>query len=163
MHRKSYTYLVIIGPNSFEKLTKYKIRSRYYLPKFRFIYPYAAILYHFGKYLVLITYIYPYLSIFTAFSLIYPYFVIFALIFPEMTICAIFTLHSHIWSCMVCELTFWWNQGHWVFSGLCFINQAPYNQSWLETHNIIGRHIWPISSSQDIWPWMTFEGQIQVT
>ena len=33
-------YLAIIGPNSHEKLTKYEIRSSYYLLQFVFICPY---------------------------------------------------------------------------------------------------------------------------
>ena len=39
-HRKSY--LVIICPNSHEKLTKSEIRSSYYLLQFGLIYPYLA-------------------------------------------------------------------------------------------------------------------------
>ena len=38
------SYLTIIGPNSNEKLTKYKNRSSYYLLQFGFIYPYLAII-----------------------------------------------------------------------------------------------------------------------
>ena len=53
------------------------------------------------------------------------------------------------------------NKDHWVFSGLHFISQASCDQSLLETH--IGSHIWPISLSQDLWPWMTFNGQIKPT
>ena len=47
------------------------------------------------------------------------------------------------------------NIGHWVFSGLYFINQASCDQILLETH--IGRHIWSFSLPQDIWPWMKFK------
>ena len=61
-HRKSY--LVIIGPNSQERLTKSEIRSSYYLVQYGFIYPYLAPKYQFGPYLALLTYIYNYLSIF---------------------------------------------------------------------------------------------------
>ena len=56
-------YLAIIGPNSHEKLTKYEIRSSYYLLQFGFIYPYLAPKYHVCPYLALLTYIYYYLHI----------------------------------------------------------------------------------------------------
>ena len=58
------SYLVIICPNSHEKLTKSEIRSSYYLLQFGFIYPYLAPKYNFCRYLVLFTYIYHYLPIF---------------------------------------------------------------------------------------------------
>ena len=55
-HRKSY--LVIICPNSHEKLTKSEIRSSYHLLQFDFIYPYLAPKCYFCPYLALLTYIY---------------------------------------------------------------------------------------------------------
>ena len=58
--------MAIIGPNSYEKLTKYEIRSSYYLLLFGFIYPYLPPKYHFCPYLALLTctYIYHYVPIF---------------------------------------------------------------------------------------------------
>ena len=50
-HRKSY--LVIICPNSHEKLTASVIRSNYYLVQFGFTYPYFTPKYYFGPYLAL--------------------------------------------------------------------------------------------------------------
>ena len=44
---------------------------------------------------------------------------------------------------------------HWYLR-----NGACYDQSLYETHMV--SHIWSFSLPHDIWPWMTFKGQIKV-
>ena len=60
------SYLAIIGLNSRETLTKYEIRSSYYLLQFGFIYPYLSPKYNFCLYLALLfTNIWSYLALIT--------------------------------------------------------------------------------------------------
>ena len=46
IHSSSLLYLVIIGHNSFEKLTIYEIMSSYYLVQFGLIYPQNTMFVH---------------------------------------------------------------------------------------------------------------------
>ena len=48
---QNHSYLVIICPNSHEKLTKSEIRLSYYLLQFDFIHPYLAPKYNFCPYI----------------------------------------------------------------------------------------------------------------
>ena len=92
-------YLIIICPNSHEKLTKSEIRS----PK-----------YNLCPYLALLTYIYLYLAVF---RLNYPYFGISALNCPDFTICAIFTLYmySSIQTASLCKILEQSNHYSWRY------------------------------------------------
>ena len=93
----SQSYLVIICPNSHEKLTKSEIRSSYYLLQFGFIYPYLAPRYNFCPYLAYLklsifsltylylprlTYIWLYIGLMT---LIWAYLPLIALVLPYVS------------------------------------------------------------------------------
>ena len=97
-HRKSY--LVIIFPNSHDKLTNSEIRSSYYLLQFGFIYPYLATKYHCYPYLALVTYIWLYLGLIT---LIWAYLPLIALILPYVPYSPSY-MHSAIETPPLCKI-----------------------------------------------------------
>ena len=51
------------------------------------------------------------------------------------------------------------NRGNWVFNVLYLLNCACHDQSLYEAHTV--SHIWYFSWPHDLWPWMTFKGQIK--